>query len=343
MSWQTPPPGYASQYAAPTPGPAAQYPGQGPTPSAVLRWLVSAGVVCLLLVGAVVLHRTVLSRSFGGASSPQEAVTRVIAAIENNDLTQLGLFLPPDEVAGLSDVADQVKRISSSLGEGNGLANGLDAKNTGLQVSVTALQLKTTDEQNGLTKVSIENADITASFDPSKAPGPVKSYFDRGGYASKTTTITVRGADVTTDGDTHTLLLNGREQPPFVMTVERDGSWYVDPLFTYLQYASEYGGYATSPTTDSPGFDSPIDAAKGYVSALTNTINNRDITEFAQATGGCRGPPAADVPQPHQRADQHTTQQSVIRRVGRQRVQRTIDQWKHRPGSARAAATERDV
>lgn len=281
MTWQTPPQQYAS-----TPGPASQYPGQGPTPSTVLRWAISAGVVCLLLVGAVVLHQTVLSRIFGGASSPQEAVNRVITAIENNDLTQLGLFLPPDEVAGLTAVTDQVKRISSSLDQETGFG---DAKNTGLQVSVNNLQLKKTDEQDGLTKVSIENADITASFDPSRAPGPVKKYFDRGNMAAKTTTITVRGADVTTDGNTHTLTLNGREQAPFVMTVERGGSWYVDPLFTYLQYASEEGGYATSPAINAPGFDSPVDAAKGYASALVHTINNRDITEFARATGGFEG------------------------------------------------------
>jgi hypothetical protein len=287
VSWQTPPPQHAPQYAAPPPYPVPQSAGLGPTLSAVARWVGAAIVVCLLLAGAVVVHRTVLSRYFGGAASPEEAVTQAIAAIEGGDLTRVGLMLPPDEVAGLSDIVKQVQRISSELGEGSGVGGQTTAN--GVQVSVKNLQLKTQYEQNGLTKVSVENADITASFDPAKVSGPLRAYLDKKGVAAKATTITVRGADVTTDGSTHTLRLDGREQPPFVMTVQRDGSWYVSPLFTYFQYASEEEGHGTSPAATSPGFDSPVKAAEGYVSALAKAINARDITEFARATGGVEG------------------------------------------------------
>ena len=290
MSWQNPPPQPGWQYAATAPAPGPQYPGRGPTQSALLRWMGVAAVVCLLLAGAVVLHRTVLSRLFGGAASPQEAVTQTIAAIEGGDLTQLGLLLPPDEVAGLSDIVKQIKRIASELGDGGagGQLNGNDLSN-GAKVSVRNLTLRAQPEQTGLTKVSIENADITASFDPGKATGVVKTLLERTGGSVKETTITVRGADVTTDGNTHTLRLDGREQSPFVMTVQRDGSWYVSPLFTYLQYASESEGHPTSPPATGPGFGSPAEAAEGYLSALAKAINSRDVSAFARATGGVEG------------------------------------------------------
>jgi hypothetical protein len=285
--WHPPAPQYPTAYAATPSFPGPHYPGRVPTGSALLRWGATALVVCLLLVGAVVLNRTVLSRLFGGAASPQEAVTQVIAAIEGGDLTRLGLLLPPDEVAGLTDVAKQARRISSALGEKSDLRGG--TKDTGVQVSIKNLKLNTEDQQTGLTKVSIENADISASFDPAKASGPVRKYFDTKGLAARQTTITVRGADVTTDGHTRTLRIDGRQQSPFVMTVQRDGSWYVSPLFTLFQYISEEDGRGTSPVVGSPGFSSPVEAAEGYVSALAKAINARNITEFARATGGVEG------------------------------------------------------
>ncbi len=291
VSWQTPPPDQATHYAATAPPaapfPMPQYPGRAPTQSAILRWVGAALVVCLLFVGAVVLHRTVLSRFFGGAASPQEAVTQAITAIEDGDFARLGLLLPPDEVAGLGDVLKQARRISSALGEGSGF--GSHPKDTGVAVSVKNLKLATHDEQDGLTKVSIENADITASFDPTKASGPVKKFIDKKGMSPRQTTITVRGADVTTDGHKHTLRIDGREQAPFVMVVERAGSWYVSPLYTYFQYTSEEEGRGTSPAVTSPGFDSPVKAAEGFISALAKAINTRNITVLAEATGGVEG------------------------------------------------------
>lgn len=291
VSWQNPSPEQAMQYPAtapfPTSFPIAQSPGRGPTQSAILRWVGATVVVCLLLVGAVVLHRTVLSRFFGGAASPQEAVTQAIAAIEDGDFARLGLLLPPDEVAGVGDVMKQGRRISSALGEGSGF--GGHTKDTGVQVSVKNLKLATHDEQDGLTKVSIENADITASFDPTKASGPVKKYVDKKHLTARQTTITVHGADVTTDGHKRTLRIDGREQAPFVMAVQRAGSWYVSPLYTYFQYASEEEGRGTSPAATSPGFDSPVKAAEGFISALAKAINTRSITVLAQATGGVEG------------------------------------------------------
>jgi len=283
LNWQYSPPVQSPYYAAAAP----PQPGRAPTPSAIVRWVATAVAVCLLLAGAVVVHRTVLSGFLGGAASPQQAVTQAIAAIEDGDLRRLSLMLPPDEVAGLSDVVEQVSRISSDMGEGNDL--GGITSNNGVRVRVENLELKTHDEQTGLTKVSIENADITASFDPEKVAGPFKRYLDEEGVDARETTIKIRGAKVTTDGNTETVRVDGREQAPFVMTVQRDGSWYVSPFFTLFQYLSEQEGYQTSPVSPAPGFGSPLEAAEGFVSAAAETLNTRDITELARATAGVEG------------------------------------------------------
>jgi hypothetical protein len=243
-------------------------------------------VFVLLVTGGAVLHRTLLSPLFGGAGSPEEAVSRAVAAIEKGDARQLALMLPPDEVAGFDDLQKQFDRISSALGEGADLT-GLNAGDT-VHVSVDNLRLSTHTEQPGLAKVGIENADITASFDTSKMSDSVKKEFRKDGLP-ETTTVTVRGATVTTDGDEQTVRVGGRPQPPFVMTVERDGSWYVSPFFTAFQYNSENDGFRTSPTRSAPGFGSPVAAAEGYLFALATMLRTGDVSALAEASGGFEG------------------------------------------------------
>ena len=241
----------------------------------------------LLVAGGVVLHRTVLSRFFGGASSPEAAVTLAIAALEKGDARQLALLLPPDEVAGFDDLRKQLDRISSALGEGADLS-GLNSTDA-IHVTVDNLELSTHDEQRGLTKVSFENADVTASIDTSKMSPSMKKQFEKDGMGSEKATISIRGAKVTTDGKTETLRVGSEAQAPFAMTVERDGSWYVSPFFTAFQYNSEQQGYKTSPMRSVPGFQSPIAAAEGYLSALVTMIQTRDISPLADASGGFEG------------------------------------------------------
>jgi hypothetical protein len=229
----------------------------------------------------------VLSRFFGGASSPEDAVNQAIAAIEKGDARQLALMLPPDEVAGFDDLQKQFDRISHALGEGADLS-GLNAAQA-FHVRVDNLKLSTHDEQSGLTKVSIENADINASIDTSKMSPSMKKNFDKDGSGTQNATVTIRGASVTTDGRTKTVRVGGHAQPPFVMTVERDGSWFVSPFFTAFQYNSEQMGYKTSPARSVPGFQSPVAAAEGYLSALATMVQTRDISPLADASGGFEG------------------------------------------------------
>lgn len=298
MSWQPqpqpqPPAGQWPTAQAPYPAaPSGQIPPQYPVASpgrrpGFVRWIAGALVLALLLAGGVVLHRTVLSRFFGGASSPEAAVNQAIAALEKGDARGLALMLPPDEVAGFDDLQKQSKRISSAL--------GVDADLTGLNpteafhVSVENLQLSTHDEQSGLTKVSIENADIKASIDTSKLSPAMKRNLGTDGAGAKDATVTIRGANVTANGRSKTLHIGGHTQPPFLMTVERDGSWYVSPFFTMFQYGSEQGGYKTSPARSVPGFQSPVAAAEGYLSALATMVQTRDISALGDASGGFEG------------------------------------------------------
>ncbi|MGK2880251.1 MAG: hypothetical protein ACSLE6_05465 [Mycobacterium sp.] len=276
-------------YAAPS-GPYGAYgppPPTGPRP-AFLRWIAGAVVFCLLLTGSYAVHRVVLSRFVGGASSPEDAVRQVISALEDGDLTQLGLLIPPDEVAGISDVATEYSRILSEIDDGSGNAAAALEQSKAFTIEVDDLELDATTEQASLTKVSIENADITVTWDPDELPDSIRDAYFQGAEAGSAE-VTIRGAEVTADDDEETLELNGDEQAPFVMTVERDGAWYVSPLFSYFQYASEEGGYGTSPAPTSSGADSPIEAAENFVNGLADSLATEDVTSVADALAGVEG------------------------------------------------------
>ncbi|MDT5094495.1 MAG: hypothetical protein QOH60_3858 [Mycobacterium sp.] len=300
MSWQPPPatgPMPVAPPLAPYPAAAAGYmPPQPAGRPPIVRWVAGLLVFAVLVAGGVMLHRTVLARFFGGAASPEEAVRAAIEAIENNDWRQLALMLPPDEVAGYADVQQQSERIMRAIGDEADLNNLYG--NQGVHVNVENLELSAHDQQTELAKVSIENADIAVSFDTSKMPDWMRKDFERDRMSFDKATVKIRGATVgstvTTNGKTETqrdttVRVGGRTQPPFVMAVERDGSWYVSPTFTGLQYASEEAGYETSPPSVAPGFDSPAAAADGLLNAIAKTFQTHDISAIADAVGGVEG------------------------------------------------------
>lgn len=302
MTWQPPPQQPGQQQ--PAQWPPAQYP-VGPNPAGayqpgpypqpprrpglpVVRWIAAAVAFCLLLTGSYVVHRTVLAGFIGGASSPEDAVLQAISAIEAGDLTRLGLLVPPDEVAGLSDVSREMSRIMAEIGEDSDTAAIL-TETKAFSVQVDDLELATEEEQDGLVKVSVENADITASFDPDELPSDLRDRMFPGVDGYQEVEITVRGSEVTADGDEDTFEVGGREQPPFVMTVERDGAWYVSPLFSYLQYITEYEGYDTSPAPTTPGSDSPEEAAEALVQGIADAFDTQDVTSVAEHLAGVEG------------------------------------------------------
>lgn len=290
MTWQPSPQPAPWQ---PTPYPAGAYgpPGYAPPRRRrppFVRWIAGAAVFALLLTGSAVVHRTVLSSFIGGASSPEDAVRQVISAIEEGDLSRLGLLIPPDEIAGISDVAAEASRILSEIGDDGDDGSPLEQSRV-ITAEVDNLELSTDEEQDGLVNVSIENADITLTYDPESIPRQLRDELNNGWDEKHTFDVEVRGDVVSVDGDEETVELDGKAQTPFVMTVEREGSWYVSPIFTQLQYASEDEGFDTSPASPAAGSDSPVEAAENFVNGLAETFETEDITSVADTLAGVEG------------------------------------------------------
>lgn len=289
MTWQPQP--WQQPWQQPTPYPPGAY-GPAPYPTRprppVLRWVAAGVVFALLLTAGFVVHRTVLSQFVGGAWSPEDAVRQVVAALESGDTTKIGLLIPPDEVAGLSEVTAEYDRILAEIGD-DGADTSMLQSTDAYAVDVENLELESAVEQHDLTKVSIVNADITVSWNPDELPDQLRDRYFPQGTEADDATIEIRGDDITVDGEEQPLTVDGEEVAPFVMTVQRDGAWYVSPIFTTLQYLSENEGYTTSPAPTSPGADSPTEAARAFVDGLADTLASEDVTSLADTLAGVEG------------------------------------------------------
>ncbi|WP_143556686.1 hypothetical protein [Sanguibacter antarcticus] len=73
---------------------------------------------------------------------------------------------------------------------------------------------------------------------------------------------------------------------PFLMVVEEDGDWYVSPYLTALEYTAVSAGTdrGSMPSSDLAGtFDSPEDAAAGFVDGLKEYAATGEIDEYLKA------------------------------------------------------------
>jgi hypothetical protein len=70
------------------------------------------------------------------------------------------------------------------------------------------------------------------------------------------------------------------------MVVNRDGGWYLSPLFTAGEYLSDSTGAPRAPATLGDGqtttYDSPEAAAEGFVRTIADTVNDRDSRSLAE-------------------------------------------------------------
>lgn len=250
-------------------------------------------VVALSSTVGLVANRLLVD-AVGGATSATASVEKFFDALEDKDWTDLGLSLAPDETSQIAVLLKQAAELQESVG---GSTDSVTDHLEGVSIDVSDLSLSSDDVAQDLTKVVIERATIVMEIDEKATEAladliPDAGTEDLGGIA---VTVSIDGPEVSydyrggSDGDSgrETVVINGDSQPPFLMSVRRDGGWFVSPAFTIAQYLAEEAGWDAA---DSGGsdvtFDSPEEAAAGFVEGLAETIVTADIGHVADAMGG---------------------------------------------------------
>ena len=166
----------------------------------------------------------------GGANSPDGAVRQLADAIDNQDPLAAVDVLAPDEVGALRDSVDGISERAQQLQ----LVDDAGKPLAGVDFEVGDLQLDNEELAPGYVKVTLHGLLISAQA-------------HREGVAELIRRVWTPGDDSTP------AVIDTRDLPPdigtFVVAVQRNGSWYVSPAYTALEYvrvvndlpAAEYG------------------------------------------------------------------------------------------------------
>lgn len=268
----------------PPTGPPPSLPPQGAEPAEgeprSWGWRIGlgVGVIALLALGFTV-YRAVWGNT-AGAGSPEGAVEALAQAASDEDPLEAVAVLAPDEVSRLDDLV----QVVAEQGEEDGALTDAGAPLAGLDIAVTDLDLEVEQLSDDVARVTVNNADLDAQFDPDGLGEGLRDLLegddddaletDSASYEVTEDPEDYEGLGIYTyDDDT------GEEEyiPPFVMTVRRDGRWFVSPLYTAAEYARLSFGF------DEVDFDGEVSSAEGAedpegaVEALVDAASDIDL------------------------------------------------------------------
>jgi hypothetical protein len=231
-------------------------------------------VVAIALVPIVVLGVVLLRADRGssvGAADPQGAVTSLASAIDNQDVLSALAAIAPEESAAATGLVKSV--ISKSQSQGlivdptNPLA-GVSSKVSGLQLSVHQLHPL-------VARVVVTGGQLSYSFEPTRLAGALRN--DLGSLHQESGSVSVAQAQGAVDNFNreHGNRLSG----VYIMTVKRNGRWFVSPFYTIADYLREGAGLppadydATTKVALHGGAASPEDVVRNSLS-----LSSRDLS-----------------------------------------------------------------
>ncbi len=215
--------------------------------------LVVAGVVALLLVGALVVSALV---GGGGADSPESAVRALADAVSHEDPLAAADVLAPNEVRTLHGTVEAAERRAQELA----LVEAAGAPLSGLDLSVENLRLSSENLADGYAKVTI----LGGTFSARTAKAKFSPLMQKALRNSEDSSVSKDLAQ----------LASSDELPTFVMVVRQDGRWYVSAFYTLFEYLREYNHWPAadlgsgSRDVATLGADSPDAAVQNAMRAL---------------------------------------------------------------------------
>lgn len=223
---------------------------------------VGAGVIGVAVV--VSLFILAWSGSSVGASSPAAALDGMVKALQNKDIASVLSGLAPGELTGVDELWRETQTKTAALG-------GDVPKATGDVIVFEPRTVKWDVEElsANTARATLSEVDMTVGFDAAVLGDVTAAQKDKlEGLGADRVDGTRYLWDVTTD--------DLPSDPVTVMTVKRDGGWFVSPLYTAGEYA--YGSsrkaqrkgppdYAYDPDKVTSGAGSPSDAVRALAAA----------------------------------------------------------------------------
>lgn len=216
----------------------------------------AAGIGATIAVLAAGAGLTTLAFQEGGdagASTPEQAVLELAAAVNDEDVLGMLDALLPVEALPLRLA---VERSASEAQRVGLLDESLDLSGLGgLDLSVTDLQLEVEALDDDLAVVRVTGGSLGATFDPAA--------FALGPWIEDAFGDDLRAGDVRAE-------VSDSADGVLVAVVRHDGRWYVSPSFTAAEYARRAAGreLPAAPVVEPVGSTGPEAAATAFYERL---------------------------------------------------------------------------
>lgn len=261
-------------------GPGGQYqygPPGGQPPKKGKRWLI-IGLVVLLLAGVAggVTWWALTQSGSGGADTPSEAATQLVAAVKESDVIGMLDSLAPAESEVLSDMAndytEELKRLEI-------LDSSADPRDVSGVEIVEEKPLVFDESQSQTVNDHLTLAALTAGkirFNSNFSDLPLAKEFKDAVLTPEIQAEMERANSSETIDIGERVRQTGR--PIMIATIKVDGEWYPSLLYTIAHYALQDGDKQWPGTSIAAnGAASPNDAIKELVGAIQQSNVRRAI------------------------------------------------------------------
>lgn len=249
--------------------------------------LVAVMVGVLALAGVGVAGVLGFSGGAEGGDTPQAAVERLVEAVNDEDIVAGLEIMAPSEVGRASELYPKIVALAVRDGEvtSEDVLAGVDIEMTDMVYEVEQLH-------DAVAIVHMRSGTISVTVDPAVVDPAMLAEMAPDLDENNTATITIAEledemrAEMSSSGVEADLFGVRAPDSLFMMTIERNGTWYVSPLYTL----AEFGRQALDlPAAD---FDaSRADArpgaatAEGVVGDLEDAVNAIDFDELVERAG----------------------------------------------------------
>ncbi|MCC9205202.1 hypothetical protein [Arthrobacter sp. zg-Y769] len=258
-------------------GPGAPSSG-GKKPSRKIIILVS--VLALLAVLGLAAFFFVQNMVRGGAGSAEGAADKMVEAIESKDFIGLATMVPPEEREPMQRIQEQledkaeefrleeaVSKISDEDSE-----DGEELTFDGISITFDGADPEVTEIDDETALIKYTTGEARFQLDPAETTGAIRSGLEAAGYEDEAKIDeTVQLNEMGPDGSPLTLI-----------ATQRDGRWYVSPLYSIAEMINETGSFGRGSVPESAGgSDSPAAAAQAAVEAVPNVVSEGSLTPLA--------------------------------------------------------------
>ena len=216
--------------------------------------------------------------SRGGAESPEAAGRGLLEAAAAEDVLAAMRLVAPGELRSADKAWERLRTAAAD----EGLIDP-DRPLAGVDLTISGLKLQVEQLAPTVARVSILEGRAEASFEPGGLAPAMKKILGPLELSSGKAAITAADLSVEIASEN----LGPETVAPFLMVVERSGSWYVSPIFTAFEYAqisvldapkARYGADADRDAADSNrGADDPVAAVEALVEAIGDARPDRFV------------------------------------------------------------------